>query len=495
MVVVALVLIALATACLAAVWPTLAILIPLLCVTCVLAARAPTSALLVALLVLGFVGTIKARFLAEGVPSPGEAGAVLIDLFLLAAFAGLVAGERGRSVRMIWSRAGRAERIVWSAFLAWLVLSVFQIAQGDRLVDAFQGFRLTQAYVAFVVVGLIVAHRVAPRPERFVAPLLGVLAVIAGYATLRWLVGPSEWESAFALERSEHSQFGELSRALGSFSSPTEIASFLVPVATFALIVGLLNARLRLLGLATFAMATIAVIYSYVRIGVAAIAVAALVTGLVIVLSRAPSVRTKVLAMAFVLALAGGTYVAAVAASDESEQTSARARGLSDPLADESLKIRWDRWERTVEQIRDEPLGSGLGTVGNAATVGRRLTYTDNYYLKIAREQGIPGVLLFVVGLVGTVVLLGVRLARANPLERPLGVAALGTGAAILTMLVLGETLELPGKVLIWLVMGMGLWDVYCQPRSARSTAAPVVARAAQPGRVSEEREYDAERA
>ncbi len=193
--------------------------------------------------------------------------------------------------------------------------------------------------------------------------------------------------------------------------------------------------------------------------------------------------------------IGGGTYGAAVAASDKSEQTSERARGLSDPLADESLQIRWRMWERTREQIRDEPLGSGLGTVGNAATVGRRLIYTDNYYLKVAREQGILGVLLFVVGLAGTVVLLGVRLARANPLERPLGVAALGTGAAMLTMAVLGEILELPGKVLIWLVIGMGLWEVYCSPLAARGAAEPAVARAAHPGRGPSEQEYDAERA
>ncbi len=121
---VAVALLALAAAGLAAVWPTLAILVPLLCVTCALAVRAPISALLLALLVLGFVGTIKARLLAEGVPSPGETGAVLIDLFLLAAVVGLVARDRGRSVRMLWSRAGRAERVVWSVFLAWLVLSV-----------------------------------------------------------------------------------------------------------------------------------------------------------------------------------------------------------------------------------------------------------------------------------------------------------------------------------------------------------------------------------
>ncbi len=86
---------------------------------------------------------------------------------------------------------------------------------------------------------------------------------------------------------------GELTRTLGSFSSPTEIASFLVPVAAFALIVACLHARLRLLGLATFITATIAVVYSYVRVGVVAIAAAALVMALVIVLSRAPAVRTK----------------------------------------------------------------------------------------------------------------------------------------------------------------------------------------------------------
>jgi O-Antigen ligase len=460
-------LLALACAVLASAWPTMAILLPLLGLACGLALRAPLHALLLAVLVLGFVGTIKARFLAEGVPSSDEVGAVLIDLFLLAAFVGIVARDRGRALRALWRSAGGVERIVWSIFVAWLALSVVQVAQGDRLVDALQGFRLTQAYVAFLIVGLAVASLTAPREDRFVKPLLVVLGIVSAYAVLRTVTGPTAWEKAFALERSGHSMFEDLSRTLGSFSSPTEIASFLVPVAAFALTVGCLHVRLRVLGLVTFLLATVAVVASYVRVGVVAIAVAATVLAVVVVASRATSRLTKLLALALVVLVAGGTYAGALVAADKTDRTSVRARGFSDPLSDDSLKTRWRTWTRTVEQIRDEPLGTGLGTVGNAAIVGRRESFTDNYFLKVAREQGILGALLFVVGLIGALVLLAVRLTRGNPLERPLAVAALTTGAAMMTISILGEYLEGPGKVLLWVVLGLGLWDAYVAPGRA----------------------------
>jgi hypothetical protein len=102
----------------------------------------------------------------------------------------------------------------------------------------------------------------------------------------------------------------------------------------------------------------------------------------------------------------------------------------------------------------------------------------------VGREQGILGALLFVVGLIGPLVLLGARLARGNPLERPLAVAALATGAAMLTISILGEYLEGPGKVLLWVVLGLGLWDAYVAPRRGAQTESEPRSSAAGRGRV-----------
>ncbi len=81
--------------------------------------------------------------------------------------------------------------------------------------------------------------------------------------------------------------------------------------------------------------------------------------------------RAKLAAILTGLAVAGGMYGAAVLAGGASASTEQRAKGLSDPLADQSLKIRWKTWTHSVDKIRAEPLGTGLGTVGHATQEGR----------------------------------------------------------------------------------------------------------------------------
>jgi putative inorganic carbon (hco3(-)) transporter len=65
------------------------------------------------------------------------------------------------------------------------------------------------------------------------------------------------------------------------------------------------------------------------------------------------------------------------------------------------LRIRF--WRESVEDIAAEPLGSGPGTAGLASIRNKKRTVlNENYYLQIAQEVGIIGIVLFL-GILGIV--------------------------------------------------------------------------------------------
>jgi hypothetical protein len=312
-----------------------------------------------------------------------------------------------------------------------------------------------------------VAGNSARNRELVTKGLLTVLAVIAGYAALRAVIGPAAWERAYSLARSQQAIVGEVSRDVGSFNSPQDLASFLVPAAVFALIVAVLDARVRVLASVTFLLAVVGVVDSYVRVGIVAIAVGAGVLALVVLLARETPRRAKALAVCTVLVVGAGAYAGALAAGGASRITETRAGGLSDPLSDFALQDRWSRWKRGARTALHHPLGTGIGTVGgttgHAAALGRPATgnYTDNSDLKVLDEQGIAVGLLFIIGALGSAFVLGRRIVRTGPLREPVAIAALGAFVSFLILCVLAEYIEWPGKVLAWTLLGIGLWYAY----------------------------------
>jgi hypothetical protein len=136
-----------------------------------------------------------------------------------------------------------------------------------------------------------------------------------------------------------------------------------------------------------------------------------------------------------------------------------RAKALSHPLSDYSVTTRIDHWGDTLARVADEPLGSGIGTVGRATVHGHSAVFTDNSYLKVLREQGFAGGLLFLLGVGGIALAAGVRLVREDPLRRPLGAASLAAFSGFLALMVMAEYIEQPGKVLAWTLLGVAVWE------------------------------------
>ncbi len=455
----------------AVIWPMLGLLVAAVIVVSVLAVRAPLYALPAGLLLLGFEGSIKMRLTVEDAPSAIPLGAALIDLALFIALAGLIASDRAESLRLLWQRAGRAERWVAYALAGWLALAVLQIPLSGNLVDGIEGFRLVHVYVLLFLGGVVLAARMPP--DRLGQVLLWVIAPIALYAAFRGIVGPTDNEREFVELRTNNFEIGETPKNSGSFTSSFGLASFLVPAGVFALVVAFLVPARRALSVLVFLLSMVGVIASYVRTALVAVVGGTLVLAAVMVGGAGvPQRRRRYAAALIVLVLVGG-YGATLVAGTADERAEQRAESLLNPFADESVQTRFDTWEASLEKVAAEPLGTGLGTVGRATVtegdsgddsdgdLSGRGTYTDSSYLLILQEQGFIGGALFLFGIVGVTVLFARRLARGDPMGRPLGVAALVAFSSFLVLFLMADYIEQPGKALAWTLLGIAGWEAH----------------------------------
>ena len=221
--------------------------------------------------------------------------------------------------------------------------------------------------------------------------LLVAIGVVSSYAAIRGVIGPSDNEVAFVEERNYNTVLGEATRASGSFTSPIALASYLVPAAVFSLVLAFLMASRRTLGLATFALAMVGVIASYVR--TALVAIVAGIGALIALLLSSPDVsrRRRAYAIALTVVVLVGGYGAVLAAGTVDEAAKERADSLRNPFADESVKDRFSTWGDSLEKVAEQPQGTGLGSVGRATLEedGRDVVYTDSSYIKILQEQGV----------------------------------------------------------------------------------------------------------
>lgn len=468
----ALIAVALAGALSATEWPTFTLVVAILCVSAVLAWRRPAYAMALALGLWGFEGTLKVRFTAEGTPlsqSANVVGAAALDLALAIAVAGVVRVDRGKSVVRIW-RAGRAPKIFLSLIGGWIVLSVVQIAFSPSVVGALEGFRLTQAYLFAAVGGAGMASLLPP--SRIAALLVLATFPAAAYGALRGWIGPSSLERSLAAARQTtafiYPPSGPIFRNVGSFSSATGLASYLVPSATLAALLALPLPRLRVPSVAVFVLSMFAISTSYVRTGLIAVAAALVVAVPLLMRLRDSTVSARAAALVAVAVVALGG-VAVTAATALSPAAADRTRAVLSPFADQSMRDRFRNWRHQVAEIRGDPSGSGLGTVGRASggrsgVVG---VTTDNSYLKVFREQGVAGGTLFILGLVGLVLLALWR--SATGAGDPLLLASAGAVLAFLILAVNGEFVEQPGKALAWALLGVALSRAYASTPSTTS--------------------------
>jgi O-antigen ligase len=431
-------------------------LVVIVAVIAVLAWVAPAWALAAAVLLYGFEGSVKVLLGLDANPLPvgnREAGAFALDVALFAAVAGVLLSDRLETPRAIWRGLSRAERVAIGLLGAWLALSVLQIAQSGDLVQGLKGFRQFQLYTLLAIPAA--ALFALPRGRlRAAQVLLGIGLVVSLYAALRVATGPAPAEREFANVETV-TAYGGAFRAVGSFSSAVGLSSFLAPLVVFSLIAGYLSRRLRVLAWIVATLALVGLLGSYGRASLFGVALGLLAAvGVLLVAADVPT-RRKLAGVGLVAAVLVATYGGLQIASQAAPELRDRAEGVLNPLDDESIQLRLDNWEGVIRDVRREPLGQGIGAVGAASADTRRdVVTTDNSYLKVAVEQGIPGAIVFLGGILGAVVLMARRLRHAADERRAIGLAALAGFVTFLGISVLGEYVEQPGKVLAWGLLG-----------------------------------------
>jgi O-antigen ligase len=424
----------------------------------VVATRYPALALGAAVLLFGFEGSVKILLGLDGIQLPGgnrAAGAAALDVALLAGLAGVFARDRFRAPRALWASATRAERAVICVIGAWLALSVLQIAQGGDIGRGLHGFRLFQWYTVLALAALTIFAEPRIRPAALRA-VLWIGLVVSLYAAVRIVIGPADSELSFATAVKTVTVYGDTVRAVGSFSSAIGLSSFLTPLSVFTLVLGLLVPRLRILSWTIAALALVGLIGSYSRTSLFGVALGLACALLLVFVASDLSTRRKLVSVGIVVAMLGATYGGLLVASRSSPELRERAEGVRDPLADKSVKLRLEAWENVLERVPDHPFGLGVGRVGAASADDSGVRTTDNSFLKVLVDQGVLGLLLFAGGMLGAVAVLARRLRTSTPPAlRPVGLAALAGFVAFLGISFAGETVEQPGKVLAWSLLGI----------------------------------------
>ena len=442
-----------------AVWPGATLAVLLVAAILVVARTRPALGLLAAVGLFMCEGTVKAVLTNTALPvdvSPLTAGAALIDLALFGAIAGALA-RVGRADLRAAARSVRGPVLVVAGSLAaWLLLSAIQVFTSPSVPDGLKGVRLTHAYLLVVPAGFLAFRNTATR-DALLRVLLGILAAVMLYATLRGIIGPDPAEEAAAIARDSATVIEGSFRGVGSFSSAVGLSSAAAPAAVFGLVLGVLTRRHRVPALTLAALGFGAVVASLNRTPLLA-TFAALVFACIFVV-RADFPRRRQLAV--VGGMAGATALlaaGAVLASAASPVLEDRLGGLIRPWSDSSMQMRYDTWESELQRVADHPFGLGLGTVGRAGGIYRadKLT-TDSSYLKVLVEQGYPGLGLLLLALLSTIALLARRIARSRRADRALGVAALSAFVAFAVLMATGETIEQPGKVLAWAFLGIAI--------------------------------------
>lgn len=440
---------ALAMAVVTAHQPLAALAVPALALSAVLCWLRPAFATVTLLVLTASYGTVGA---VTGLSVAPLADLLLAGLWLGAGW-GFLAGRR-ESPTWLWPG------VVVSGL--YLLLTLADIAASENVELALRSFRTAGWYMlALMVVGFAPWGR-ASRTR--IARGFAAVALAAGaYALLRWLTGSTgaELEIARAVNRDSLRDVA----LIGSFDDDQRLAAFCAVAIPFCLALAVTFRRTwRLLAAAAAAACTIAVFGTEARSAVAAAVVgAAVVVGLYQLARAFPGLHlgaTSVLVCAGLSISAAGLWVASETGSLGLGQYAA----ILTPSNEPSYQARTRTWDEAWREVDERPLGRGLGTVGEVssgsyarfAVLGARSL--DNSYLKIALEQGVAAMVLFVLGLLLLLFGLARRATAARHPERAgLAIGACGALAAFLLLLWVGTSISGFPALTAWILIGIGV--------------------------------------
>lgn len=444
-----LVICALIAAILVTMTPLIALAIPAVMVSGLVCARYPAAATVGLLVLTGSFNTLEAF---TPLPSVLMVDLVLAGLWSSVAWTYLLAHRE----RPIWLWPG----VVIS--IAYLALSVGAMLGAETLMGGLRAFRSTGWYMlAFLLVGYAGWSRLTY--ERMARGFVAVAALVGGYATFRWLGGASGKETALALAGNGKYEIvnGDV-RLFGSFSSGKELAAWTAVFIPFCLSFALtFTGRWRILAAAGTILCTVGLLGSEARAGfVGAVAGVALVLVLYQLCRGVPGLHLGLTAAAVIGILATGVFLFTQTAGDDEAGVERYTVLVTAPTTDASYQARIFKWRSALDQIENHPFGQGLGSAGvrSSRFAGIGSQSIDSSYLKIAFEQGMAVMVLFVIALL---LLLGGLARRAVfTLDRHRAGLGIGGAAALLSFAVMmfsGVFVIGLTALAAWLLVGLGV--------------------------------------
>ena len=451
--------------------PLVLLVLPALAIAAFVGTRHRVPALVATFALSGAFGTVTA--LTPLRPGP------TVDVLLI----GLIAG-------FAWARAtGRIQARaagVWPGIVAvgaYLVASALAMLASPGFLFGLLSYRSSQWYLlAFLVVAYLPWR--SGEVVRAARWMVVVATAVAGYAVLRWQIGPSgaEWNLALTSASTYNWVEGKL-RAFGSFTSGHELAAWCSVVIPFTAAYALtFRDRWGLAAAGAAALSTVALFASEVRIGIIAIALG---LAAVLVLHQFARGFVGIRLGTTATLVAGGALVALLAFASVVGNDSTRAERYANiltPDRDPAYQARVVKWETAMARLDGRPLGHGLGTAGREQRrSGRFVTVAsaniDNAYLKIAWEQGYAVLALYVGALLAVLGGLVRRsLTTRDRTRAGLAMGAAGTLAAYMVLLFAAPYDEGLTALVAWIIVGLGVAGFVRRPPDVDQSRDPAYA-------------------
>jgi len=380
--------------------------------------------------------------------------------------------------------------VLWPAVIAavtFALISVVNLALSDNTAVAWIGFRTTVWYMlGFIALAYVGWSRETYR--RIALGMVAMTALVAGYAVLRWVIGPAGPERVLAetVNRINVDPVDKHLRTVGSFFTGHQLSFWAAFMAPFCVAVGLwLTGWKQVAALATAGVAVLAIIASEARGPLPGFVAGLAVVLLIYQAGRAFPGFKAGLVVAGALAVAGLTATAVIVADDDPEEFGRYAR-IINPETEPTYIQRQLKWEQVTNAIDEHPFGHGIGAGGAGQLLAGTEILTvstvniDSTYLMIAFEQGVPVLVLFILASAGLMISLGIAATRTASREAAaIGMGACGTLASMLVSFYSALYIQALPVISGWLVVGVGLSYFVARDRSQRVGAPPADRRVA----------------
>lgn len=309
-----------------------------------------------------------------------------------------------------WFKAIWRDKLVL-LILAYAFLTVLLAIWRPTDIDAeILGVVYNTRFLVFFLYGLLLTKLGDNKVMRHaVTAVLGSALVVLFFGVIQYTVLPNDALShvGYARQNGVLSAFfiddkPDLERIMSTLRDPNSLGSYVITIGSLALALILRRKKERNLAIGFMVLSILCLWQSFSRsawIGF----VVAMLTGIVI---NFKEVKVSKRAMRFGVGLVLGTTLVVIGLTYATRNTyfvknvvfhADESTVLEDP---NELRMRF--WRESIQNVAQDPIGSGPGTAG-LASIRNNVQGTElneNYYLQIASEVGVAGLLLFLAILV-----------------------------------------------------------------------------------------------